>query len=996
MKLKTQIILTMVFLAIFNVANAQRPFFDKGKDLLIAQFDSKPDPDDIHAQAALGSMLAHNDFNGVKAYGVAGAYGRQGGQFIDSDQLFNMIFGNNWTDADADRSGSITRIANKVVPILNNGGKVWVQEAGQSNITRDWLVEVKKRVNNTVVKNNVIVVQHSEWNQNHADNTTNKPAANPVILNYVKNNSRYFYIDDGNAPFGGFGDHGPWETPEYRSRDRKWLNQAKNSPNAKAKRYWNEAERVIAIRYPGGVPYDWSFMKNGGIDYSDCAENWWIFNIGNKADSVDKFWSRYVTNTTGSDPDPDPDPTPCNGKVFEEKNGIAAVEAEDFVSQEKTSKRKWYVFNKNTSGTPTPDPDPNHSNGASSGGYLEILPDTRVTHGDPLVAGVSFSDVAGQTTIINYKVKFNSAGKYFVWVRAHSTGSEDNGVHVGLNGNWPASGRRMQWCAGKNQWTWESKQRTAANHCGEAQKIYLDIPSAGVHTISFSLREDGFEMDKFVLSKAYTKPSGTGPTPIVADCGDTDPDPTPTGSCGNKPSGFKVASATNTSITVNYTNTSSDSRTFELRAFNKGAFNGNINGALAFAAGNAGSNAITVSGLTAGKSYDLVLRALCQGGTPASSPVAQIIGTTEGGTNPVPTQDKITISNVGNKPASSSMTFTVNYDATQKRTLYAEVRGPRVNGALGKWYGSKTVDVNAGSGNQNITVGLNSVPPTGSGYQVRVHIRPINSSWQQAINADSADFIVGSGNGGGNPPAPISKTVTLSPIQDAYLQGSKRHNTSIVRIEQNKRAGYLMFDLSSIEGTITKADLQFTVDSDPGNGNVNVNKGNSDNWTENNLSNANKPGMGDLLGNLNTGFAVGSNKTISLNAGGINGEKLSLIINATSGNDFAFAAKDHKSVKAPQLVITYTTTSGARQEGLAKTVKSEIKVFPVPMKVMLNLSGVSNGSVVRIDDFMGRLQKQVTLKGGHNAIDVQDLPSGHYILTVLLNNEVVSRRIISK
>ncbi|WP_281986711.1 DUF7594 domain-containing protein [Aquimarina aggregata] len=973
---KLNYLIAFFLLGLVTGTFAQRPF-NKNKDILIAQFDSKPDPDDIHAQAALGSMLAHSDFAGVKYFAVAGAVGKQGGRFIDSDALFNMAFGNNWTDADANRSVSVTNIKNKVKPILQNGGKVWVQEAGQSDITRDWIQALKNDgVASTTIKNNVIVVQHSKWNED---------MTSPGDLNWVKSNANYKKIADGNS--GGNG------TPSYRSINKSFLNQAKNSKNAKAKALWIEADRVIQKH---GHKPSHSSISTGGVDYSDCVENWWIFSIGGKADNISKFWSRYVTNTTGSNPDPDPDPNPCTGKVFEEKNGVAAVEAEGFVNQSKTQNRKWYVLNGSGS-TPTPDPDPSHHNGASDGGYLEILPDTRVTHGDPLQNGINFSNEGGKAAIVNYKVKFNSPGKYFVWVRAFSTGSEDNGVHVGINGTWPASGQRMQWCAGKNQWTWESKQRTNANHCGEAQRIFINVPSAGVHTISFSLREDGFEMDKFVLSKAYTKPSGTGPTPIVADCGDTDPDPTPTGSCGSKPSGFKASSATNTSITVNYTNTSSDSRTFELRAFNKGTFSGDINtGVVAFASGNAGSNAITISGLTAGKSYDLVLRALCQDGTSPSSPVAQIIGTTEGGTNPVPTQDKITISNVGNKPASSSMTFTVNYDATQKRTLYAEVRGPRVNGALGKWYGSKTVDVNAGSGNQNITVGLSSVPPTGSGYQVRVHIRPINSSWQQAINADSADFIVGSGNGGGNPPAPISKTVTLSPIEDAYLQGSKRHNTSIVRIEQNKRAGYLMFDLSSIEGTITKADLQFTVDSDPGNGNVNVNKGNSDNWTENNLSNANKPGMGDLLGNLNTGFAVGSNKTISLNAGGINGEKLSLIINATSGNDFAFAAKDHKSVKAPQLVITYTTTSGARQEGLAKTVKSEIKVFPVPMKVMLNLSGVSNGSVVRIDDFMGRLQKQVTLKGGHNAIDVQDLPSGHYILTVLLNNEVVSRRIISK
>lgn len=135
---------------------------------------------------------------------------------------------------------------------------------------------------------------------------------------------------------------------------------------------------------------------------------------------------------------------------------------------------------------------------------------------------MSFSNTAGQVAIINYKVKFTNPGKYFVWVRAHSTGSEDNGVHVGIDGAWPASGQRMQWCSGKNQWTWESKQRTGANHCGEPEKIFINVPTAGVHTISFSMREDGFEMDKFVLSKVYTKPTGTGPAEVLVDCGEND------------------------------------------------------------------------------------------------------------------------------------------------------------------------------------------------------------------------------------------------------------------------------------------------------------------------------------------------------------------------------------------------------------------------------------------------------------------------------------------
>ncbi|MHA7055931.1 DUF5060 domain-containing protein [Aquimarina sp. M1] len=205
------------------------------------------------------------------------------------------------------------------------------------------------------------------------------------------------------------------------------------------------------------------------------------------------------------------------GCVALEENGIVAVEAEHFESQSKTDKREWY-FQDGTVSTPTPDPDPSHHTDASGDGYLEILPDTRVTHDDPLVNGESFSNTPGVLGVLDYKVKFTTPGRYFVWVRLYSTGSEDNGIHVGIDGTWPASGQRMQWCAGKNQWTWESKQRTDANHCGEAQKIYLDVPTAGIHTISFSMREDGVEIDKFVLSQSYTKPNGSGPDEVLTDC----------------------------------------------------------------------------------------------------------------------------------------------------------------------------------------------------------------------------------------------------------------------------------------------------------------------------------------------------------------------------------------------------------------------------------------------------------------------------------------------
>lgn len=185
----------------------------------------------------------------------------------------------------------------------------------------------------------------------------------------------------------------------------------------------------------------------------------------------------------------------------QERPAEITIEAEDFKEQSKDGKRRWYRVSKQEQpSSEMKDGDPPHVEKASGGAYLEILPDTRRTHADKLIGGENFMNQAGKMAVLDYEVKFDQPGRYYVWVRAYSTGSEDNGIHVGLNGEWPASGQRMQWCQGKHQWKWESRQRTAKQHCGVPHAIYLDVPTAGEHTVHFSMREDGFEFDQFLLT----------------------------------------------------------------------------------------------------------------------------------------------------------------------------------------------------------------------------------------------------------------------------------------------------------------------------------------------------------------------------------------------------------------------------------------------------------------------------------------------------------------
>lgn len=217
--------------------------------------------------------------------------------------------------------------------------------------------------------------------------------------------------------------------------------------------------------------------------------------------------------TEPDDATPNDATDPAEPPVFLERDGSVAIEAEHFFDDDSAAKpRSWTATSAEDTPDVTPDPDPPHADGASGGTYLESLPDTRVTHDDPFEAGALYN-TPGDGPTLSYRVEFETAGRYYVWVRAYSTGTEDNGIHVGIGDTWPASGRRIQWCAGKNRWTWSNAQRdSCSSACGCNGTIWIDVEAPGEHVIRFAQREDGFEFDKFVLTTDPDfVPEGTGP-----------------------------------------------------------------------------------------------------------------------------------------------------------------------------------------------------------------------------------------------------------------------------------------------------------------------------------------------------------------------------------------------------------------------------------------------------------------------------------------------------
>ena len=158
-----------------------------------------------------------------------------------------------------------------------------------------------------------------------------------------------------------------------------------------------------------------------------------------------------------------------------------------------------------------------------------------------------------------------------------------------------------------------------------------------------------------------------------------------------------------------------------------------------------------------------------------------------------------------------------------------------------------------------------------------------------------------------------SRITSFSPTHDVHVQSGKVYNQNIIRLDQESRTSYLMFDLSpisTINGIISGATLQFTIDSDNGNGNINVFKANSSDWSENNLTETNIPQIEVQIGSILKEYKLGDTQFIDLDVTALQTENSTLILSHQNGDDLAFASKEHVSKIGPKLVVTYDVTEG--------------------------------------------------------------------------------------
>ena len=159
-----------------------------------------------------------------------------------------------------------------------------------------------------------------------------------------------------------------------------------------------------------------------------------------------------------------------------------------------------------------------------------------------------------------------------------------------------------------------------------------------------------------------------------------------------------------------------------------------------------------------------------------------------------------------------------------------------------------------------------------------------------------------------------TRTTIFPAIHDAHLQGGIGFNQNIVRLQEGFRTSYLMFDLSpidSIGGSVTTTDLEFTIDTDNGDGSISIFKAISNDWTEEKLSAKSAPETEFLMGELDTRYDVGQTLEVALDTAFVKNEMLTLVMTHEQGNDLAFASKEHPNGKGPALVVTYSAPQDA-------------------------------------------------------------------------------------
>ena len=186
---------------------------------------------------------------------------------------------------------------------------------------------------------------------------------------------------------------------------------------------------------------------------------------------------------------PPPPPSPGAFIQSSDANGVVSMEAEHFATNTPQGGRSWLA--------------------AAGGTALQAMPN------DGLNRDTSYT---ASSPRLDFAVNFVKTGVHYIWARGMGATAADDSYHAGLDGAALTSSDRIQGFGTALTWSRSTLDGPVAT---------FTVGTTGVHTVNVWMREDGFVLDKLVVtSNANYVPTGTGPaesstgTPPPPACGD--------------------------------------------------------------------------------------------------------------------------------------------------------------------------------------------------------------------------------------------------------------------------------------------------------------------------------------------------------------------------------------------------------------------------------------------------------------------------------------------
>ena len=150
--------------------------------------------------------------------------------------------------------------------------------------------------------------------------------------------------------------------------------------------------------------------------------------------------------------------------------------------------------------------------------------------------------------------------------------------------------------------------------------------------------------------------------------------------------------------------------------------------------------------------------------------------------------------------------------------------------------------------------------------------------------------------------------LTFTPSDDATVEGATGVNDQFIKVQNANpvRTGYFKFNVQGIVEPIASATLRLTVSQDPGNGTLQLYRGQTNDWTESTINASNAPQPGDLIDSIDGNHGLGSTLSFDVSSMVNQNGTYTMVLTHAGGSDVWFSSKE--GVAPPQLVVV--TESG--------------------------------------------------------------------------------------